>query len=95
MPPLPAWFRGREDVGRFFTERVFATAWRLVPLPANGQLGFACYTREPGTVPYRLGAVNVLSLRAGRIQEISGFLDPDLHRHLGLPPDLPETPRAP
>jgi hypothetical protein len=24
MPPLPAWFDGREDVGRFLAERVFA-----------------------------------------------------------------------
>src|SRR5690606_7279464 len=23
MPPLPAWFHGREDVGRFLAERVF------------------------------------------------------------------------
>jgi hypothetical protein len=48
MPPLPAWFRGREDVGRFFAERMFATPWRLLPLRANGQLGFACYILEPG-----------------------------------------------
>jgi RNA polymerase sigma-70 factor (ECF subfamily) len=108
MPPLPAWFRGRDDVGRFFAERVFALAWRLVPLPANGQLGFACYSRdaEPAAGPlrdaaagpFRLGAVNVLSLREGRITRINGFLDPSLHRHLGLPPELPELPgmsRAP
>jgi len=91
MPPLPAWFRGREDVGRFFTERVFATAWRLVPLRANGQLAFACYSRERDGDRFRLGAVNVLGLRGGQIVEIAGFLDPGLHRHLGLPPDLPES----
>jgi RNA polymerase sigma-70 factor (ECF subfamily) len=32
MPPLPAWFDGREDVGRFLTQRVFAAPWRLVPM---------------------------------------------------------------
>jgi RNA polymerase sigma-70 factor (TIGR02960 family) len=85
MPPLPAWFSGREDVGRFFAERVFATPWRLVPLRANGQLGFACYIGEPGADQFRLGAVNVLRVRAGRIAEIDGFLDPELHRRLGLP----------
>jgi RNA polymerase sigma-70 factor (ECF subfamily) len=74
MPPLPAWFRGREDVGRFFAERVFATPWRLVPLRANGQLGFACYIHEPGVDRFRLGAINVLSVRNGRITQISGFL---------------------
>jgi RNA polymerase sigma-70 factor (ECF subfamily) len=95
MPPLPAWFRGREDVGRFFTERVFATPWRLVPLRVNGQLGLACYIREPGVDRFRLGAVNVLSLRDGRISQISGFLDPDLHRHLGLPLEPPEEDHRP
>jgi RNA polymerase sigma-70 factor (TIGR02960 family) len=88
MPPLPAWFRGREDVGRFFTERVFATPWRLVPLRVNGQLGFACYRRDPDGDRFRLGAINVLSLRAGRIVEITGFLDPDVHRL-----STPGTPR--
>ena len=90
MPPLPAWFRGREDVGRFFADRVFATPWRLVPLRMNGQLALACYILEPGADRFRLGAINVLSLRAGRIIEIVGFLDPDVHRRLGLPADLPD-----
>lgn len=89
------WFRGRENVGRFFSERVFATAWRLIPLRANGQLCFACYSREPGTGRFRLGAVNVLSVRDGRIGEITGFPDPGLHRHLGLPLELTENERRP
>jgi RNA polymerase sigma-70 factor (TIGR02960 family) len=95
MPPLPAWFRGREDVGRFFAERVFASAWRLVPLRANGQLGFACYSLEPGADRFRLGAINLLSLRAGRIVEIAGSLDPAVHRHFGLPAELPGRDRRP
>ncbi|MGW4028127.1 RNA polymerase subunit sigma-70 [Streptomyces sp. NPDC004838] len=90
MPPLPAWFDGRDDVERFLTERVFATPWRLVPLRANGQPGFACYLRERGSSAYRIGAVNILTVRSGRIAEITGFLDPELHRRLGLPPELPE-----
>jgi RNA polymerase sigma-70 factor (TIGR02960 family) len=39
MPPLPAWFDGREDVGRFFAERVFATPWRLLPRGGAGPAG--------------------------------------------------------
>ena len=88
MPPLPAWFQGREGVGRFFAERIFATPWRLVPLRANGQLGFACYQREPARERFRLGAINVLSLREGKISWIAGFLDPNVHRHFGQPPEL-------
>jgi ketosteroid isomerase-like protein len=93
MPPLPAWFSGREGIRRFLTERMFATPWRLVPIVVNGQLGFACYQGEPGGGPFRLGAINVLSLRAGRVSEIAGFVDPALHRHFGLPEELPAGPR--
>jgi RNA polymerase sigma-70 factor (ECF subfamily) len=91
MPPLPAWYLGRENVGRFFHDRVFATPWRLVPIRANGQLAFACYQGETGGDRFRLGAINVLSLRAGRIVEIAGFLDPGVHRHFGLPAELPRA----
>jgi RNA polymerase sigma-70 factor (TIGR02960 family) len=90
MPPLPAWFDGRRDVGRFFAERVFATPWRLLPIQANGQLGLACYLQPPGSPGFRLGAINVLALRAGRIAHIAGFLDPAVHRQFNLPADLPE-----
>ncbi|MGH9249987.1 MAG: nuclear transport factor 2 family protein [Acidimicrobiales bacterium] len=88
MPPLPAWFFGREDVGRFLSEWLFATPWRLVPIRANGQLAFACYQGDPDGHRFRLGAINVLSLRAGRIVEIAGFLDPEVHRHFGLREEL-------
>ncbi len=102
MPPLPAWFRGRAHVVRFMAERMWATPWRLVPITANGQLAFACYQGEtahqgdtahqadttPG--PFRLSAVNVVTLRAGRIAELTGFLDPALHRQFGLPAEFAE-----
>jgi RNA polymerase sigma-70 factor (ECF subfamily) len=88
MPPLPAWFQGRTDVGRFFAERVFATPWRLLPVRANGQLAFACYQAEQGDNRFRLGAINVLSVRDGKITEIAGFLDPAVHRSFRLPEDF-------
>jgi len=94
MPPLAAWFDGRQNVGKFFGERVFATPWRLLPLCVNGQLGFACYSMQPGTSEFRLSAVNALSLRAGRIAEIDGFLDPAVHGRFGLPAVLPTENRS-
>jgi ketosteroid isomerase-like protein len=88
MPPLPAWFDGREAIGRFLAERMFATPWRLLPIRANGQLAFACYQGDPAGDRFRLGAITVLSLRTGRIVELAGFLDPELHPHFGLPEEL-------
>ncbi|HEU4948420.1 MAG TPA: sigma-70 family RNA polymerase sigma factor [Kribbella sp.] len=90
MPPLPAWFDGRADVCRFLAERVFATAWRLVPIRANRQQAFACYQRNPDDGRFRLGAINLLAYRDGRIAEIAGFLDPEVHHRFGLPEELTE-----
>lgn len=85
MPPLPAWFAGRAAIGRFLAGRMFATPWRLAPLEANGQLAVACYQGDPATGRFRLSAVNVLSVRGGRISELAGFVDPALHRFFDLP----------
>jgi hypothetical protein len=43
-----------------------STPWRLVSIAANGQAGER----------FRLGAVNVLSLRDGQISWIAGFSTP-------------------
>jgi RNA polymerase sigma-70 factor (TIGR02960 family) len=88
MPPLPAWFHGKDDMRRFFAERMFAASWRLVPVMANGQLAFACYTREAAADVFRLGAINVVTVRAGKISQAMGFLDPAAHRPFGLPTEL-------
>jgi RNA polymerase sigma-70 factor (TIGR02960 family) len=88
MPPLPSWFDGRAMVERFIAERVFATPWRLRPLQANGQPGFACYMRQEGADRYTLGAVTLLSLRGGRIQALHSFLDPAVHRRFSVPLEL-------
>jgi RNA polymerase sigma-70 factor (ECF subfamily) len=86
MPPLPAWFDGREDVGRFLAERVFATPWRLVPIAANGQPAFACYQYDGER--FRPGAVNVLSLREGQISWIAGFVDPQIFGYFSVPLEI-------
>jgi RNA polymerase sigma-70 factor (ECF subfamily) len=88
MPPLPAWFDGREDVARFFAERVFETPWRLRPIRASGQLGFACYIRQPDDDRFRLGAINLLTLRSGKITQISAFLDPAVYPFFDVPLEL-------
>jgi hypothetical protein len=46
---------------------------------ASGQLAFACYQGNSEGPRLRLGALNVLTLRGGRIVEITGFLDLEVH----------------
>ena len=76
MPPLPAWFDGRELVLQFLSQRVFATPWRLHPVTVNAQPGFACQQQFDGT--WRPGSVTVLGLRDGLVSRISGFVDPEV-----------------
>jgi RNA polymerase sigma-70 factor (ECF subfamily) len=90
MPPLLAWFDGRDDVAGFFAERIFATPWRLLPTRANGQLAVACYQGDPDGGRFSLSAVNVLDIRAGRIARLTGFLDRAVHRHFALPTEPPD-----
>ena len=81
MPPIPSWFDGRDAVVRFFTQPVFRTPWRLEPVWVSGQLGFAAYQGPD----FRLGALNVVTLRGDKIAEITGFLDPSVHAYFSLP----------
>ena len=86
MPPLPAWFDGRAAVIGFMAERMWKTPWHLIPITASGQLAFACYQRHADGEPFRLGALNVVTLRGGRVAELTGFLDPAVYRRFGLAP---------
>jgi RNA polymerase sigma factor (sigma-70 family) len=88
MPPLPTWFRGRDDIGVFVGDRVFATPWRFVALRASGQPAMAGYQRDPHDGVYRLSALNVLTLRDAEVVGLTSFLDPDVHRRFELPPTV-------
>lgn len=87
MPPLPAWFAGREVVGRFFAERVFATPWRMVPATANAQTALLGY-QDAGDGILRLSGLTVLALRDGRVGEVASFIDPALHALWPVPIEL-------
>ena len=63
--------------------------WRLVPARANAQLAFGGYTRDDETGMFTPHSIEVLTLRAAEIEEITAFLTPDAFRHFGLPDHLP------
>jgi RNA polymerase sigma-70 factor (ECF subfamily) len=91
MPPLPTWYRGREQVAIFLGGGPLAgaTRWRLIPVRANGQLAFCAYAWDDKTQAFVLHAVNVLTLRGAQIQEITAFLAPDAFRGFDLPAAVP------
>jgi RNA polymerase sigma-70 factor (ECF subfamily) len=76
MPPVPLWYRGREDCGRFiaqvFTRR--GTGWRMLPAAANGQPALVAYVPDGGV--HRLHTLQVVSLRGGLVSRVVVLQDP-------------------
>jgi RNA polymerase sigma-70 factor, ECF subfamily len=90
MPPVPTWFAGREQVGRFLAAQVLDEpgGLRMVPAAANGQPTLAAYLRgDDGR--YRAHAVQVLTCTAAGIARVVSFMDPGLFAAFGLPQELP------
>jgi RNA polymerase sigma-70 factor (ECF subfamily) len=91
MPPSPTWIQGLAD-HRVFYGRMFkvlhAGAIRLVRVAANGQLAFAFYrARAPGE-PHHLRAIEVTSIRGGRVVRIDHFMARPVLGAFGVPDEL-------
>ena len=96
MPPLPAWYRGREQVAIFLGGGPLAgaTRWRLIPARANGQVAFGLYAWDDKTQAFLPRAVDVLTLRGAQILQITAFLTPGAFAGFGFPGVLDELPAA-
>ena len=84
MPPLPHWYRGRDEIRAFLLRGPLQSRWRFLPTTANGQLAFGTYLWDHAAGAYVPGGLDVLTLRDGRVAEITAFLTADLTR-FGLP----------
>ena len=92
MPPLSAWFDGRDAVARFVDDVIFAAARThgvtLRPGWCNGQPAFATY--EPDGAG-RLAASGLQILELGevdgelRITALVSYRDPEIAARCGLP----------
>jgi RNA polymerase sigma-70 factor, ECF subfamily len=85
MPPVPLWFAGRADYGRFIA-RVFAMrggGWRMVPITANSQPALVAYCPDDGGV-LRLHTLQVLTVTTEGIAHNVVFGDPQVFTAFGL-----------
>ena len=89
MPPLPVWYKGRTAIRQLFTGLFTASGtrspWKLLPVRANGQPGFAFYRFDPGTQAYQPFAIQVIHLKEDLISSLPTFGYPDLIKYFGLP----------
>jgi RNA polymerase sigma-70 factor, ECF subfamily len=85
MPPMINWFTGPGNYG-LFMEWVFdvgGTDWRLEPVAANGQPGFAAYRRAGDG--YELHTLQIFTVTAAGISRNSVFQDAEVFASFGLP----------
>lgn len=91
MPPIPAWYRGRETIGRLVSTTVFSGEvsgrWRLLPTRANGQPAFGLYQLNQGA--YSAYGIQVLTFAGAFITDITTFRNPALFPYFNLPPHQP------
>jgi RNA polymerase sigma-70 factor, ECF subfamily len=89
MPPYPTWYRGRDAI---------ADSWlmpggppgrlRFVPARANGQVAVGAYALDTERSRYVPVALDVLTLRGPRIENVTAYRTPELFPRFGLPHEL-------
>ena len=86
MPPLPGRFSGPASIREFLAASIMALPGhsRLVCTQANGQLAFGHYRLDPATGRYLAHSLDLLTLRAERIAEITAFVRPGTFGRFGL-----------
>lgn len=95
MPPVPAWYAGREAIARFFANLFCLTLgrgrFRARPIEANGQEAIAFY-RPVDDEKFHLFALHFISVREGQIATIEHIMTSSAlvaFCRAGLPPILP------
>ena len=90
MPPLPGRFCGPASIRTFLASSIMAQPGhsRLVATSANGQLAFGHYRLDPAAGRYQAHSLDILTVRAERIAEITAFVQPGMFGRFGLSPYL-------
>lgn len=92
MPPIPSWYRGRENIGGLVRKTIFSGQasgrWRLLPTRANAQPGFGLYKLNEGTGNYDGYGIQVVTFDGDQIIDITTFRNPALLAFFKLPSTL-------
>jgi RNA polymerase sigma-70 factor (ECF subfamily) len=96
MPPIPAWYRGREAIRALVAHTVFSGdaqgRWRLLPTVANGQVAFGLYRQAETTSLYRAYGIQVVTLSGRTVSDITTFIDAELFARFNLPSTISLAP---
>ena len=94
MPPLPSWHRGPEAIRDFVLRHVLdgeaSGRWKLLQTRASGQPAFGWYRRDEGLASHTAFAMQVITIEAELIADVTTFGFPSLFPFFGLPMMLGE-----
>jgi RNA polymerase sigma-70 factor (ECF subfamily) len=86
MPPMGHWYRGVDQVMDFVAKvPLTCGSWHHVPVTANAQPAVASYLSTDPSEPHRAWSINVLTIREGRIAEVTAFIGEEHFAPFGLP----------
>jgi RNA polymerase sigma-70 factor, ECF subfamily len=90
MPPLPTWFRGRDDIAAFlntqFDEgRVLSSLWRFAATSASGQAAMVGHRRNPETRRDEHSTLTVLDFDGVLISAATAFMGQGVPRSAEIP----------
>jgi RNA polymerase sigma-70 factor, ECF subfamily len=96
MPPYEEWFLGREAVtDSWLMPSEPRGRLRCLPARANGQLALGAYAFDSERNRFLPIALDVLTLRDGRISDVTAFRTPEVFPRFALPEELVASrPRA-
>jgi RNA polymerase sigma-70 factor, ECF subfamily len=89
MPPIAAWYEGREAIGTFLAGYPLSAGFPRhirVPTRANRQPAFAVFLEGERGAPPRPVGIEVLRIERGLIAEIDVFLQPELVEAFAITP---------
>jgi RNA polymerase sigma-70 factor (ECF subfamily) len=83
MPPVPTWFRGRDDIAAFlnaqFDEgRVLSSLWRFAATSASGQPAMIGHRRDPETGRDDHSTLTIVTFGGERIAAVVAFMGQDV-----------------
>lgn len=92
MPPIPAWYQGRETICWLVSRTVFSGEargrWRLLPTQANRQVAFGLYKLADDRNAYNAYGIQVLRFSGESVADITTCINPALFPYFHLPPHI-------
>lgn len=87
MPPLPAWFRGRDALLAFISAKIGSPGvQRLIRADGADEIAIAFYRNDQGSGLHEAHAIQIVTLDGGGVREIHAFVGASLFPRFGLPP---------